>query len=308
MGKTGTSVAKEAADIILLDDSFGSIVNAVMWGRSLYRNIQRFILFQLTVNVVALTIAMVGPFIGIDLPLTVIQMLWVNLIMDTFAALALATEPPDPKVMNRPPRKNSAFIVTPAMWRGIFGGAAVFLAALIGLLLHIKHLGLEENSAAGNHWLTIFFCVFVMLQFWNLFNAKCFGTGESIFRHLADNRSFTLITAGILIGQIVMVQFGGRVFRTTPLGIVEWVTIIAAIQPDRLGRRTLPPAPPQTGVNAGQAARPSGDAARRPGARTLMQMWPAAIGAVRRSTARRPSPARQCTPTRPADTARSRRR
>ena len=228
MGKTGTSVAKEAADIILLDDSFGSIVNAVMWGRSLYRNIQRFILFQLTVNVVALTIAMVGPFIGVDLPLTVIQMLWVNLIMDTFAALALATEPPDPKVMNRPPRKNSAFIVTPAMWRGIFGGAAVFLAALIGLLLHIKHLGLEENSTAGNHWLTVFFCVFVMLQFWNLFNAKCFGTGESVFRHLADNRSFTLITAGILIGQIVMVQFGGRVFRTTPLGIIEWVTIIAA--------------------------------------------------------------------------------
>ncbi|MBS1370691.1 MAG: calcium-translocating P-type ATPase, PMCA-type [Lentisphaeria bacterium] len=228
MGKTGTSVAKEAADIILLDDSFGSIVNAVMWGRSLYRNIQRFILFQLTVNVVALTIAMVGPFLGIDLPLTVIQMLWVNLIMDTFAALALATEPPDPKVMEQPPRRNSAFIVTPAMWRGIFGGAAVFLAALIGLLLYIKSLGLEESSVAYRHHLTLFFCVFVMLQFWNLFNAKCFGTGESIFRHLMDNRSFTMIVTGILIGQIIMVQFGGRVFRTTPLGIAEWAVVIAA--------------------------------------------------------------------------------
>ena len=202
MGKTGTSVAKEAADIILLDDSFGSIVNAVMWGRSLYRNIQRFLLFQLTVNVVALTIAMAGPFIGIDLPLTVIQMLWVNLIMDTFAALALATEPPDPKVMNLPPRKNSAFIVTPAMWRGIACGAVVFLAALVGLLIHIRNLGLEENSAAS------------------------FGTGESIFRHLLGNRAFAMIAAGILVGQIIMVQFGGRVFRTTPLSILEWVAII----------------------------------------------------------------------------------
>lgn len=228
MGKTGTSVAKEAADIILLDDSFGSIVNAVMWGRSLYANIQRFLLFQLTVNVVALTIAMAGPFIGIDLPLTVIQMLWVNLIMDTFAALALATEPPDPKVMNLPPRKNSAFIVTPAMWRGICCGGVVFLAALVGLLIYIRNLGLEENSAASNHQLTIFFCVFVMLQFWNLFNAKCFGTGESIFHHLLGNRAFAMIAAGILIGQILMVQFGGRVFRTTPLSVLEWVVIIAA--------------------------------------------------------------------------------
>ncbi len=227
MGKTGTSVAKEASDIILLDDSFSSIVNAVMWGRSLYRNIQRFLLFQLTVNVVALTIAMSGPFIGIDLPLTVIQMLWVNLIMDTFAALALATEPPDPKVMELPPRRNSAFIVTPAMWRGIFGGAAVFLIVLIYLLFHIKGMGLEAGSDASNHQLTIFFCVFVLLQFWNLFNAKCFGTGESIFRHLAGNRAFLLITAGILVGQILMVHLGGKVFRTNPLSITEWVAIIA---------------------------------------------------------------------------------
>jgi Ca2+-transporting ATPase len=227
MGKTGTSVAKEASDIILLDDSFSSIVNAVMWGRSLYRNIQRFLLFQLTVNVVALTIAMSGPFLGIDLPLTVIQMLWVNLIMDTFAALALATEPPDPKVMEQPPRRNSAFIVTPAMWRGIFGGGIVFLAVLVALLLRIRGLGLEAGSAAESHQLTVFFCVFVLLQFWNLFNAKCFGTGESIFRHLANNRAFLAIAAGILIGQILMVQFGGKVFRTDPLNFMEWTAIIA---------------------------------------------------------------------------------
>lgn len=138
MGKTGTAIAKEAADIILLDDSFPSIVNAVMWGRSLYRNIQKFILFQLTVNVVALTIAMFGPFIGVELPLTVVQMLWINLIMDTFAALALATDPPDPKVMNQKPRKNTAFIVTPSMWAGIFGAAAAFLAVLIGFLFYMK--------------------------------------------------------------------------------------------------------------------------------------------------------------------------
>ena len=227
MGKTGTSVAKEASDIILLDDSFSSIVNAVMWGRSLYRNIQRFLLFQLTVNAVALTIAMSGPFLGIDLPLTVIQMLWVNLIMDTFAALALATEPPDPKVMEQPPRRNSAFIVTPAMWHGILGGGLVFLVVLAALLLRIRGLGLEAGSAAESHQLTVFFCVFVLLQFWNLFNAKRFGTGESIFRHLAGNRAFLLIAAGILIGQILMVQFGGKVFRTDPLSFLEWAAVIA---------------------------------------------------------------------------------
>ncbi len=222
MGKTGTAIAREAADIILLDDSFNSIVNAVMWGRSLYRNIQRFIVFQLTVNVVALSIAVLGPFIGIAMPLTVIQMLWVNLIMDTFAALALATEPPDPAVMERPPRRNDAFIVTPAMWRAILGTAAVFLAVLIGFLLLMKGYGVAEER----RWQSIFFSVFVMLQFWNLFNAKCLDGGSTIFRHILNNRAFLGIAAGILAGQVVMVQLGGNLFRTAPLAWDEWLAII----------------------------------------------------------------------------------
>ena len=223
MGRTGTSIAKEAADIILLDDSFNSIVNAVMWGRSLYRNIQRFILFQLTVNFVALTIAMVGPFLGIELPLTVIQMLWVNLIMDTFAALALATEPPDPGVMKLPPRRSDAFIVTPAMWRGIFGVGTVFLAILIGMLLCFKSRGLSENP----EMLTVFFTAFVLLQFWNLFNAKCFGTDHSIFTRLFDNRAFSLIAIGIFLSQIVLVEWGGRAFRTVPMSLFQWGAVTA---------------------------------------------------------------------------------
>ena len=223
MGRTGTSIAKEAADIILLDDSFNSIVNAVMWGRSLYRNIQRFILFQLTVNFVALTIAMVGPFLGIELPLTVIQMLWVNLIMDTFAALALATEPPDPGVMKLPPRRSDAFIVTPAMWRGIFGVGAVFLAILIGMLLCFKSRGLSADP----EMLTVFFTAFVLLQFWNLFNAKCFGTDHSIFTRLFDNRAFSLIAIGIFLSQIVLVEWGGRAFRTVPMSLFQWGAVTA---------------------------------------------------------------------------------
>ncbi len=222
MGKTGTSIAKEASDIILLDDSFPSIVNAVLWGRSLYRNIQKFILFQLTVNAVALTIAMLGPFLGIELPLTVIQMLWINLIMDTFAALALATDPPDPAVMNLPPRRNTAFIVTPAMWIGIVSGAVVFLAVLCTLLLWMRKNGLEADS----RYLTIFFCVLVMMQFWNLFNAKCWGSADPVFKHLSGNRMFLLIAFGILILQILIVQFGGKIFRCIPLGLSDWLWII----------------------------------------------------------------------------------
>ncbi|WP_176013012.1 calcium-translocating P-type ATPase, PMCA-type [Victivallis sp. Marseille-Q1083] len=224
MGKTGTAIAKEAADIILLDDSFGSIVNAVMWGRSLYRNIQRFILFQLTVNVVALSIAMLGPFIGIEFPLTVIQMLWVNLIMDTFAALALATEPPSREVMNLPPRRNDAFIVTPGMWRGIFGVSAIFLLMLVGLLSWMDCRDYENDR----YWQSIFFSLFVFLQFWNMFNAKCYGSCRSIFSRLFDNRAFLLIAGGILVGQVILVEIGGEVFRTTPLGWKEWLAVIGA--------------------------------------------------------------------------------
>ena len=222
MGKTGTAIAKEASDIILLDDSFSSIVNAVMWGRSLYRNIQKFILFQLTVNVAALSIAMTGPFIGVELPLTVIQMLWINLIMDTFAALALATDPPDPAVMDLPPRRNTAFIVTPRMWTGILGVAVIFVTVMLSLLFWMKH----SNLGSDMRWLTILFCIFVLLQFWNLFNAKCFGSHDSIFKHLFDNKAFVMIASTILVMQIVFVQFGGRIFRTVPLSLKDWVLIL----------------------------------------------------------------------------------
>src|SRR5262249_13687999 len=187
----GTAVAKEADDIILLDDSFKSIVNAVMWGRSLYLNIQRFILFQLTINVAALGVALIGPFVGVDFPLTVMQMLWVNLIMDTFAALALATEPPTPSVLRNPPRDSRAFIITPQMTRLIFGVGGVFLMLLVGMLLFMptgagEHSGTFEQKKS----LTVFFSVFVLLQFWNLFNARCLGTNRSAFAGLTGNPYF----------------------------------------------------------------------------------------------------------------------
>ena len=228
MGKTGTAVAKEASAIILLDDSFNSIVNAVMWGRSLYQNIQRFILFQLTINVAALVIAMLGPFIGVELPLTVIQMLWVNLIMDTFAALALSTEPPHPEVMERKPRRSSDFIVTPVMAGLILKTAAAFLAVFIGMLFFMKHNTTAGEALLSPRELSIFFCVFVMLQFWNLFNARCLGSSRSAFSGLMKNKIFLLIAAVIFIGQVLVVQFGGKVFRAIPLTFSDWALITLA--------------------------------------------------------------------------------
>ncbi|MEX2215210.1 MAG: calcium-translocating P-type ATPase, PMCA-type [Phycisphaeraceae bacterium] len=233
MGKTGTSVAKEASDIVLLDDSFKSIVNAVLWGRSLYQNIQRFILFQLTINVAALVIALLGPFIGVQLPLTVIQMLWVNLIMDTFAALALAAEPPDWGVMQRPPRKASDFIVSGPMAKNIFGVAGVFLAILIAFLLIIQATPAPIGSdiLSGNvtrHEASLFFTTFVMLQFWNLFNARRLGSNEPAFKGMSQNRGFLLIAGAIFIGQVVITQFGGEVFRTAPLSILEWIIVVGS--------------------------------------------------------------------------------
>jgi Ca2+-transporting ATPase len=221
MGKTGTSVAKEASDIILLDDSFQSIVNGVMWGRSLYENIQRFILFQLTINVAALGIALLGPFIGVKIPLTVTQMLWVNLIMDTFAALALATEPPHHAVMKRPPRSSSEFIVTPTMTKSILGTGVTFLVILVGILLFI-----QDEGEVSTYNLSVFFSIFVMLQFWNLFNARCLGLSHSAFRNITENKGFVAIASAILIGQILIVQFGGTIFRTEPLSLQDWGMII----------------------------------------------------------------------------------
>ena len=219
---TGTSVAKEASDITLLDDSFHSIATAVMWGRSLYKNIQRFIVFQLTINVVALASVLLGAFLGTELPLTVTQMLWVNLIMDTFAAMALASIPPSADVMNEKPRKAGDFIITRPMRYNILGVAGCFLAILMAMIVVIKHLPTEQVPTA----LTIFFTVFVMLQFWNLFNASVFGTDHSVFKDGRHAAGMISVAAIILIGQIIIVEFGGKVFRTVPLSLNEWLGII----------------------------------------------------------------------------------
>ena len=232
MGITGTAVAKEAADVVLLDDSFGSIVTAVKWGRGLYENIQRFILFQLTINVAALGIALAGPFAGVNFPLTVMQMLWVNLIMDTFAALALATEPPTDRVLARPPRRPGDFIVTRAMAGRVLGVGGAFLAVLLGLLLAMPlGPGGEPRTDDEREWLTVFFTAFVLLQFWNLFNARAFGTTASAFAGLGRNPAFLLIAGVVLAGQVLLVQFGGDVFRTVPLSATRWLVLLTATSP-----------------------------------------------------------------------------
>ena len=221
---TGTSVAKEASDITLLDDSFHSIAAAVMWGRSLYKNIQRFIVFQLTINVVALASVLLGAFLGTELPLTVTQMLWVNLIMDTFAAMALASIPPSADVMNEKPRKTSDFIITKPMRYHILGVAGCFLAILMTLIVYIKGLPMAEVPTA----LTAFFTIFVMLQFWNLFNASVFGTNHSVFKDARHALGMISVAAIILIGQFIIVEFGGKVFRTVPLTCMQWLYIIGS--------------------------------------------------------------------------------
>ncbi|AFY39803.1 calcium-translocating P-type ATPase, PMCA-type [[Leptolyngbya] sp. PCC 7376] len=218
---SGTAIAKEASDIILLDDSFSSIVNAVLWGRSLYENIQKFLLFQLTINVVALGTALLGPFIGIELPLTVTQMLWVNLIMDTFAALALATEPPNPEVLKRSPRSADAFIITSEMATQITCLGLTFLICMIGLLKYDM-----RDGGINLYELSVFFAIFVFLQLWNLFNARCFGLTISAFTGLRKNPAFGAIVATIFIGQVVMVQWGSSAFRTVPLAWQHWFLII----------------------------------------------------------------------------------
>lgn len=219
---TGTSVAKEASDITLLDDSFNSIGTAVMWGRSLYKNIQRFIVFQLTINVIALVIVLLGAIMGTAIPLTVTQMLWINLIMDTFAAMALASIPPSESVMYEKPRKNSDFIITPPMYRNIIGMSLLFLGILVGL-----YLFLASQQALDIHGLTVFFTVFVLLQFWNLFNARVLGTSDSAFKGFTSSYTLWIVAAIILVGQIIIVQWGGDIFRTAPLDLSTWLSIFA---------------------------------------------------------------------------------
>lgn len=221
---TGTSVAKEASDITLLDDSFNSIGTAVMWGRSLYKNIQRFIVFQLTINFVALLIVLLGSIVGTELPLTVTQMLWVNLIMDTFAALALASIPPSESVMNDKPRRSTDFIISKAMRQNIFGVGTVFLVVLMAMIYYFTN----ADGGMTVQRLTVFFTSFVMLQFWNLFNARVFGTTDSAFKGLAKSYGMELIVLAILGGQFLIVQFGGAVFRTEPLDWQTWLIIIGS--------------------------------------------------------------------------------
>lgn len=219
---SGTSVAKEASDITLLDDSFNSIATAVMWGRSLYHNIQRFILFQLTINLSALLIVLIGSLFGHELPLTVTQMLWVNMIIDTFAAAALASLPPDPKVMNEKPRKPTDFIISPKMRNYILSIGLSFTGILLGLMFWFS-----IDGKMSLYDLSVFFTTFVMLQFWNMFNAKAFLSNGSAFRNLRKSTGFLIVMFVIPIGQYLIVRFGGEVFRTTPLEWRDWGYIIA---------------------------------------------------------------------------------
>ena len=223
---SGTSVAKQASDITLLDDSFHSIANAVMWGRSLYKNIQRFLFFQLVVNVSALLLVLGGSIIGTEMPLTVTQILWVNLIMDTFAAMALASLPPSREVMKDKPRKPSDFIISKSMGRGILGIGFVFFAIMFVFLIWCERHG--AGSIIDVHELTLFFTTFVMLQFWNLFNAKCLGSTHSAFHNLRHDGGLLLVLLLIFVGQWLIVTFGGRMFRTQPLSAEEWLIITAA--------------------------------------------------------------------------------
>ena len=218
---SGTSVAKQASDITLIDDSFNSIVHAVMWGRSLYKNIQRFIFFQLIVNVAALLLVLFGGFIGTEMPLTITQILWVNLIMDTLAAMALASLPPSREVMEEKPRASDAFIITRPMMRGILAIGGLFFVASFALLWHFeRQTGISETD------LTVFFTIFVMLQWWNLFNARMLGSCHSAFRRIWACRGFLFVLLIVVVGQWLIVTFGGRLFRTVPLPFETWAAII----------------------------------------------------------------------------------
>lgn len=232
----GTSVAKEASDITIVDNSFTSIGRAVMWGRSLYQNIQRFILFQMTVNVVACLIVLFGAFMGMQSPLTVTQMLWVNLIMDTFAAMALASLPPSESVMRDKPRSRAAFIINSAMYKDIISTGIIFFIMLLGFFYYLEHTDITSllqigrvpfgsNTGLTNYELSIFFTTFVFLQFWNMFNARAFETGKSAL-DLKGCSGFGLTALIIVVGQIIIITFGGQFFSVAPIAITDWIIII----------------------------------------------------------------------------------
>jgi len=244
----GTSVAKEASDITILDNSFKSIARAVMWGRSLYHNIQRFILFQMTINVAACLIVLLGAVMGTDSPLTVTQMLWINLIMDTFAAMALASLPPDKSVLNEKPRARDAFIITKDMGRRIFGAGLLFVAVLFGFIQYFMHCHVDSLTEfsirdyflsyfnfhhVGGRFtpkeLSLLFTIFVFMQFWNIFNAKAYYTMDSAFKGLLNKdirRGFGITVLIIAIGQVLIISFAGEMFNVVPLPLGDWVRII----------------------------------------------------------------------------------
>ena len=237
----GTSVAKEASDITIIDNSFRSIGRAVMWGRSLYQNIQRFILFQMTVNVVACLIVLVGAFYDTQSPLTVTQMLWVNLIMDTFAAMALASLPPNETVMRGKPRDRSAFIINKSMKWNILSIGLLFTFILLAFYYLFENydvvslfalvdtdIALQEQRGLSAYEISLFFTIFVMLQFWNMFNARAIATGHSAFHEISSCRGFVSIVALIFFGQILIVELGGSMFNVVSLSISDWLITVGA--------------------------------------------------------------------------------
>lgn len=238
----GTSIAKEASDITIVDNSFSSIGRSVMWGRSLYQNIQRFILFQMTVNVAACLIVLAGAFLGTQSPLTVTQMLWVNLIMDTFAAMALASLPPSERVMKRKPRNRNAFIIDKHMGSIILGVGGLFFVLLLVLLYLFQYaevtrmsdfLSLEINqdfAELSRYEHSLFFSLFVWMQFWNMFNARAYETGRSAF-HFKGASGFVSIALVIVLGQILIVTFGGDMFSVVPLSVEDWIVTLVVTSP-----------------------------------------------------------------------------
>ncbi|MGM9827980.1 MAG: HAD-IC family P-type ATPase, partial [Muribaculaceae bacterium] len=234
----GTSVAKEASDITIIDNSFTSIGRAVMWGRSLYQNIQRFLLFQLTVNVTACLLVLCGSFMGTESPLTVTQMLWINLIMDTFAAMALASLPPSERVMLDKPRDRKAFILDRPMLREVFGVGAFFFVLLIGLLYIFHHadiqcltdfchLQLGDYDPITPYELTLLFTIFVMTHFFYLFDARAYKSGRSAL-HFKGCSGLLSISLIIFLGQVAMVELPGiqQFFNVVGLKFIDWVIIV----------------------------------------------------------------------------------
>lgn len=223
---SGTSVAKEAADIILLDDSFPSIVTGVKWGRSLYKNIQSFLVFQLIVNVAFCLTALFAPVIGVESPFSVTQILWVNIVMDSIGALCLASEPADENVMKDKPRDPNSFIITRSMYKTILGMGA-FVFAILAVIIY----DITNNSVWFGLDLTELFAIFMTICWWNLFNIRVFGKNRSVFHNLGKNKSFIIGSIIVLIGTILIITLGGSVFNVRPLSISEWISIILITSP-----------------------------------------------------------------------------